>query len=55
MKWETFEKLMEDWVIPIAIMAAVIWLVIWLAGGSHKAQETAPEATEEPVIVQMRG
>lgn len=26
-----FEQLMEDWIIPIGIVALVVWIIIWLS------------------------
>ena len=51
------EQLMDDWIIPLAILGAVIWFAIWVSGGGKpKAEETVtPEPTEEPVIIQMVG
>lgn len=50
-----FERLMNDWVFPLAIVAIVVWLVIWISGGKPKTKEEQPEPTPEPVIVQMVG
>ena len=51
------DRLMNDWVIPLAILGAVVWLAIWLSGGGKpKTQETIEATpTPEPVIVQMCG
>lgn len=50
------EQLMDDWIIPLAIIGAVVWLAIWISGGG-KAKTQAIEATPtpEPVIVCMMG
>ncbi len=53
-----YERLMDDWVWPLLILALVIYAVIWLSGGPKpKTQDAAPTPvpTEEPAIVQMVG
>ena len=52
------EQLMDDWIVPLLILALVIYAVIWLSGGPKpKTQDAAPTPapTEEPVIVQVCG
>ena len=49
------EQLMDDWIIPLAILALVIWFAIWVSGGGKPKTEeaTPPTPTPEPVIGQM--
>ena len=51
------EQLMDDWIIPLAILGAVIWFAIWVSGGWKQKTQEAIEATPtpEPVIVCMIG
>lgn len=51
------DRLMNDWVIPLAILGAVVWLAIWLSGGGKSKTQEAIEATPtpEPLIIQMVG
>lgn len=51
------ERLMDDWIIPLAILGAVIWFAIWISGGGKaKTQETVtPTPTPDPAVVQMVG
>ena len=51
------DRLMNDWVIPLAILGAVVWLAIWLSGGGKPKTQEAIEATPtpEPMIVWMKG
>lgn len=50
------EQLMDDWIIPLAILALVIWFAIWVSGGAKpKTQDAAPTPapTEAPVVVEV--
>lgn len=51
------ERLMDDWIISLAILGAVIWFAIWISGGGKpKTQETVEATpTPEPLIIQMVG
>ena len=53
-----FNDLMNDWIVPLLILALVLYAVIWLSGGPKpKTQDAAPTPapTEAPVIVQNYG